>query len=75
MNKPNPRSNKKLSIQYSLIFFFILEKRKRFMKNSKKKGPELTNEEIQFLTCNTRYDDKEVREWFRYIMYTNIKLF
>ena len=36
------------------------------MKNSKKKGPELTNEEIQFLTCNTRYDDKEVREWFRY---------
>ena len=40
-------------------------KRKRFRKSSKKNGPQLTDEDITFLTENTRYDEAEVREWFR----------
>ena len=44
---------------------FIVEKRKRFRKNSKKNEPILTEDDVEFLTNNTRYDEKEVREWFR----------
>ena len=35
------------------------------MKSSKKKAPKLTSEDITFLTQNTRYDEVEIREWFR----------
>ena len=47
------------------IKLYILERRKRFMKSSKKKAPKLTSEDIAFLTQNTRYDEVEIREWFR----------
>ena len=35
------------------------------MKSSSKKIPSLTEEDIKYLAENTRYDEKEIREWFR----------
>ena len=42
------------------------------MKSSRRNCPALTEEDIKYLAENTRYDEKEIREWFRLdkIVYT-----
>ena len=40
-------------------------KRRRFMRNKNSREPRLTPEDIEYLRHNTRYDEKEIREWFR----------
>ena len=39
---------------------------KRFKRTKKKVEFELTDEDIKFLKENTRYDEEEIREWFRW---------
>ena len=36
------------------------------MRNKNSREPRLTPEDIEYLRHNTRYDEKEIREWFRW---------
>ena len=36
------------------------------MRNKNSREPRLTPEDIEYLMHNTRYDEKEIREWFRW---------
>ena len=40
-------------------------KRGRFKRNKKNQDATLTMDDIEYLKLNTRYDEKEIREWFR----------
>ena len=35
------------------------------MRNKNSREPRLSPEDIEYLRLNTRYDEKEIREWFR----------
>ena len=39
---------------------------KRFKRTKKKAEFSLTDEDIKYLKENTRYDEEEIREWFRW---------
>jgi hypothetical protein len=47
------------------LSIFLGKGNKRFKKNSDKNCPKLTDDDIEYLKLNTRYDEKEIREWFR----------
>ena len=39
---------------------------KRFKRTKKKVEFELTEEDMKYLKENTRYDEEEIKEWFRW---------
>ena len=44
----------------------IISGGKRFKRTKKKVEFELTDEDMKYLKENTRYDEEEIREWFRW---------
>ena len=56
-----------LKARYELGFKAkILSGGKRFKRTKKKVEFELTDEDMKYLKENTRYDEEEIREWFRW---------
>ena len=58
--------SKMLKARYELRFKAkILSGGKRFKRTKKKAEFTLSDEDMKYLKENTRYDEEEIREWFR----------
>ena len=47
------------------VIFMISGKGGKYKKKSKKSSHTLTQDDIEFLKKNTRYDEQEIKEWYR----------
>ena len=68
---PRESGSKKGTIKWDIIFFHVLKsisflgKGGKYKKKGKRVSHTLTQDDIEFLKKNTRYDEQEIKEWYR----------
>ena len=45
----------------------------KYKKKGKKVSHTLTQDDVEFLKKNTRYDEQEIKEWYRWVQTFNIR--